>query len=155
MSEEPRSCVFCGGRPVTAEHVFPRWLVPVIETLGKPLSATRVTQHDEHIHNFWDTTTIDFKVRKVCGTCNGGWMSATEVAVIPILTPLVLTTDPQTFTEAEAVTLATWVAKTALTASLMHPDETNPIPAKYFEEMYRERARCASCGRPRGLLGRS
>lgn len=140
MSEEQRSCVFCGGGPLTAEHVFPQWLVPIIETLGKPRSATRVTEHGEHIHNIWETTTIDVKVRKVCGPCNNGWMSEMEVAVMPILKPLVVSTEPQTFTEAEAVTLATWIAKTVLTASLMHPDETNPIPRKYFEGMYRDRA---------------
>lgn len=122
-----------------AEHGFPRWVVSLIETLGQPRSATRVTDHGDHVHNMWNTETIDIKVRKVCGPCNSGWMSSMETAVMPILTPLILTTDAQTFTEAEAITLATWVAKTALTASLLHPDETNPIPRKYFDELHRER----------------
>jgi hypothetical protein len=139
MNEEERSCVFCGHVPLTREHVFPQWVVPLLETLGQPRSATRITDHDEHVHDIWNTSTIDFKARKVCGDCNSGWMSSLETAVMPILTPLVLTTAPQTFTQEEAVTLATWVAKTALTASLLHADKTNPIPKKYFDELYRER----------------
>lgn len=140
MSKGSRSCAFCGGGPLTREHVFPRWLVPAIEKLGKPRSATHVTDGPDHVHNVWGTETIDLKARKVCGPCNSGWMSEMEVKTRYTLTPLVLSTKPQTFTETDAVMLATWVTKTALTASLLHPDDTNPIRKKYFEEMYRDRA---------------
>lgn len=137
LSFEAGRCVFCGGGPLTLEHVFPRWLAPVIETLGHPRSAVRLSEHGEHLHNIWDTDTIDFRVRRVCAGCNGGWMSELEAAAMPILTPLVQSNAAQTFTAAEAIVLSTWIAKTVLTASLMHPDETNPIPTKYFDEMYR------------------
>jgi hypothetical protein len=67
-------------------------------------------------------------------------MSEMEVRTRYPLTPLVLSTRPQAFDESDAAQLAAWISKTALTASLLHPDETNPIPKKYFDEMYRNRA---------------
>jgi hypothetical protein len=81
----------------------------------------------------------------VCAPCNGGWMAALEAAVKPILSPLILTTDPQSFTEDDALMLATWAAKTVLTASLLHSDDTNPIPKKYFGELYRDRRPFKDC----------
>lgn len=99
-----------------------------------------MTQHEEHVHDVWNTSVIDLKVRKVCGACNGGWMSEIEVAAMPILRPLIPNVAPAIFTEPSAVTLATWVVKTALTASLVHPDDTNPVSGKYFDELFRRRA---------------
>lgn len=71
-SRESRSCVFCGGRPVTLEHTFPRWTVPLIKTVSDVMSTTLVSQHEEHVHNVWGTETIDLKARKVCQPCNTG-----------------------------------------------------------------------------------
>lgn len=135
---ESRVCVFCGRVPLTREHVFPRWLVQMINTLGQPRSATRVSDRGEHLHNIWQTSTIDLKARKVCRPCNSGWMSALEVAARPILEPLILSPGEATFSEEEAVTLGTWIAKTVLTASLLYDDVTNRIDSKYFAELYRE-----------------
>ncbi len=54
-------CAFCGGGPLTLEHVFPQSVVPLVETLGQPLSAARVTQHEEHLHDVWNTSKVDLR----------------------------------------------------------------------------------------------
>jgi hypothetical protein len=83
-------------------------------------------------------------------------MSEIEVAAMPILGPLISSTAPRTFTEAEAITVATWVVKTALTASLLHPDDTNPVSTKYFHELFPAAGPSRRfCGLDRGLRGRS
>lgn len=132
---ERRSCAFCGGRPVTAEHVFPRWIVPLVSAVRQARSATLVTTHDEHHHHIWNVNSIDMKARKVCRACNSGWMSSLEVSARPILTPLISSLAPVSFSKWEAAVLARWVGKMALTASLLHPDDTNPVDQKYFREM--------------------
>ena len=120
--------------------MFPQWTVPLIETLGQPLSATRVRDHgDDHVHDIWETTAIDLTARKVCASCNGGWMSELEAAAIPLLRPLILTTEARTFSEEEAVTIATWVTKTALTSSLLESDDTNPVVDEHFRELFDRR----------------
>jgi hypothetical protein len=139
MTGTRRRCIFCGRGGLTLEHVFPQWLVPVLEQLGQTHSATRVTEDPDHTHNVWNTTAVDFKARKVCGQCNSGWLSEIEVATMPVLTPLVQSDAAYTFTREDAATLATWITKTALTASLVHPDESNPIPKKYFTDLYEGR----------------
>ncbi len=125
---------------MTLEHTFPRWTVPHIQTLGPIRSSTRVSDHGEHVHNVWGTDTIDHKARKVCALCNNGWMSDLEQAVAPILTPMITSTGPRPLTDDEALILATWVTKTALTGSLVYPETDHAtIPARYFHELYMTR----------------
>lgn len=136
---EARSCIFCGGRPpLTLEHTIPKWTVPLVKQLDTPASATRVSHHEDHVHDVWPTTTVDLKARKVCGTCNSGWMAGLENAARPILTPMILSTAATTLTEEEALVVATWVTKTVLTGSLNYPDSDHPIPSVYFRELYLE-----------------
>jgi hypothetical protein len=124
---------------VTLEHTFPRWTVPLIEALGDVRSTTRVSHHEEHVHNVWGTETVDFKARKVCEPCNTGWMAALESDVAPILSPMITSTDPIELTDDEAILLATWVTKTALTGTLTYPETDHATPSRYFHEIYRER----------------
>jgi hypothetical protein len=124
---------------VTLEHTFPRWTVPLIKTVGDVASSARVSHHEEHVHSVWGTETIDLKARKVCESCNTGWMSTLERDVGPILSPMITSTDPRTLTEEEALLLAMWVTKTALTCSLAYPETDHPTPPMYYDELYRER----------------
>ncbi len=130
---ETRSCVFCGGQPVTREHVFPQWMRAYLNGFGRPTHAVKADRE----HRSWPTCTIDFKARKVCAACNGGWMCELESAAKPVLVPLIESTAPMRLTDEDAVLLARWVTKTALTASLIHPEDRAIIPSKYFAEIHR------------------
>ncbi len=140
-----RVCVFCGGEgPLTLEHVFPQWALPYLRALGQPRTAVRSDSAMES-HHAWRTSAVDLKARKICGRCNGGWMSAIESRARPILGPLIRSTGACAFTDDEAVVLGTWVAKTVLTASLLHANEGAAIPRKYYREMFLERKPFQDC----------
>lgn len=139
MAGEPGTCVFCGSGPLTLEHVFPQWVRPHVGAVEPIGSATRVSHHEEHVHHSYGTAVIDFKARRVCADCNGGWMSDMEGAVIPILTPMILSPGRVDLTRDEAMTLAAWIAKTSLTTALIYPETDHEVPHRFFDEMYRER----------------
>lgn len=90
----PGKCIFCGRGGLTKEHIWSDWTkehLPklrgshrstlVVETAGiQGLNRVRKRQGQ-----------VDAQVRAVCRVhCNGGWMSAMEERVKPILTPLML-----------------------------------------------------------------
>jgi hypothetical protein len=111
MSKPANICVFCGGTGVVKGHVTPGWF---LDFLPNPA--------DKHvpIQGLYRTFTPDpskttpfiiekarqgrgavKKLRKTCGTCDGGWMSIIEQAAKPSLSILIqgsrtrLNTDDQ------------------------------------------------------------
>ncbi|MEK8146667.1 hypothetical protein NKH18_51540 [Streptomyces sp. M10(2022)] len=88
----PMSCVFCGGSPVTKEHIFPQWLNEYL------LPGRQQTEQARYGEGAYDKTRqsvgLDFTVKKVCASCNNGWMSQLEVASKDALAPLITRQDP-------------------------------------------------------------
>lgn len=127
-------CIFCTRQPpeasITKEHVFADWLralfprspqtthtLGVHEWASSPgRSPAKVTRRQAQGHSGTK------KIRKVCRTCNGTWLSQIEEAAKPILIPLIggerLEVD-----SAMQQALATWAAKTAMTAEQLHPSK--------------------------------
>src|SRR5258708_3740942 len=63
----------------------------------------------------WDAPELRIKVRRVCSSCNNGWMSDLESEAEPLLSPLIF--SPNTyglFSATESRTLAFWISKTML-----------------------------------------
>lgn len=115
----PRSkkCVFCGGYPLSKEHVLGKWLSGVVATPppGKKLYIDSERTHagvDVH-HPRRFPKEIDIQVRCVCVSCNNGWMEAMESEVKPIIESL-LTGDNRTLDESDQFSLAKWAVKTAI-----------------------------------------
>lgn len=106
-----RSCVFCGRRPVTNEHVWPEWVGDLISSLTTgPFTINRFGKT-------WTTGKIDQKVRRVCETCNHNWMSQLEDNIIPLLSPMISGRYWGTrLSPSDQYNLARWVYKTALMA---------------------------------------
>ena len=121
----------------TREHIFPKWLV-------KFMGIGRLSVRSEHYVRA--ETTIERKdVRdasplartegRVCAACNNGWMSALEVAAMPILKPLIDgTTNLYSCRGDEARTLGRWAAKTAyvLNAASAYPVK---VPQSHFDSV--------------------
>lgn len=126
-----RTCVFCGGGPISSEHVIPKWIskLPLIrreldwgaQFHGNPLYLIK---HKLDESGF--TTGADFvergrqypmnaiEVPVVCKEeCNEGWMSRLEVAVREPLTALI-NNEEYMLTRAEIVSLSAWAVKTAM-----------------------------------------
>ena len=140
-----RTCVFCGGTPLTREHVFPRWLAGVLPeqerwrgqdlaVVGKEstTAAGLPTTTREMGERFTDST-----VSRVCASCNHGWMNDLEETSRSELT-LLIKGDTTTMSIEQARSLAFWVAKTCVMAQLTHPESAATSPSLYHL-MYRDR----------------
>lgn len=134
-----RRCVFCGGTPLTREHVIPQWLTDVLpeqerfrgqdqQIVLSPPGAARsliLLPHRRMREPFNAVT-----VKAVCRTCNSGWMNDIEVQARPYLTRLI---DGQCLelNRVEITALATWVFKTALMAQLTSVEGIAALGAIY------------------------
>lgn len=110
-------CVFCGvvGK-LSAEHVFGDWLnriglsdEPVAHSAGWLNRSSR---------DLGVTRPFQTRVRDVCLSCNGGWMSALEAVAARVLTPFILGEDGTIPPQDHAV-IAAWAHKTALVNMLV------------------------------------
>jgi hypothetical protein len=116
-------CIFCGGSPVTNEHVFPQWLNRYL-----PAGLTQKLEQARYGPNGYDITRpsigLDFRVRKVCAPCNNGWLSSLEAESISILDPLITTLRLQMLPLAAQRRIALWATKTAI---MLDNTQTHPI----------------------------
>src|SRR4051794_31155713 len=119
-----QKCVFCGGTPVTREHILPFWLR---EAVGGGGSAT-------HLRLVGDTMGIaradsvaygegreaaeaDVVVRAVCRVCNNGWLNDLDHDVAPLIIPLIRN-ENRPISEGDRLTLARWSTKIGLLLEL-------------------------------------
>ncbi len=110
-----RACMFCGGKPLTKEHIFPEWLRDAI-----PVAVTKVTATGMDDTPKWSQNTFDIESRIVCGPCNSGWMSDLESVCAPLLSDPILFATPWLLTDADQHSLAMWATKTAMTLEAHH-----------------------------------
>jgi hypothetical protein len=131
-TEEPaseggqRRCIFCDrARPLTREHIIPRWIVEVLNELeagypgpvwGLHYWSGGAVEGDRQ-HPVSDPTVV---VRQVCEVCNNGWMSLLELAVKDKLGAMIrgqsVLLEPR-----EQLAIATWASKTAIAMEAYEP----------------------------------
>jgi hypothetical protein len=129
-------CVFCKrDEALTAEHVFPRWTQPCLDTPGGGSGTyTRVTiragdpEPEEHSRPGKAAT---LTVRSVCAQCNNGWMGRLEDQARPYLLTMIRG-NGRTYHATGRTLIATWFVKTALVAgSKFSP----PLPHAFYEQV--------------------
>jgi hypothetical protein len=99
-----RTCIFCGGSPVTREHLWPEWI------LGK-IQPTNIAGFIGKNRNL--EVGRELKVRTVCKPCNGGWMSDLEGVSKTLIEPRM--DDISAFLNlTEQSTISAWTVKTAM-----------------------------------------
>ena len=78
-----RACIFCGGTPVTKEHLVGRWAVGLLAKSNGTSSSAATSQRAQQPGDTrqWRARAIDRQARVVCEPCNSGWMSDLETAV--------------------------------------------------------------------------
>lgn len=124
-----RDCVFCGSRPLTFEHVIPKWVskLPAIrdvleadKTHGKPhhlgknvLDFEGQTIALELVERGKKFPLNAIEVKVVCDPCNSGWMSALEVEVAPYLIPMIHR-ETTVLSVPQLANLAKWCIKTSM-----------------------------------------
>jgi hypothetical protein len=102
-------CIFCGGGPLSKEHIWADWLREFLPHLDTS-SRHGVTHRDGRygygkLHRPGDVRSQ--RLRVVCETCNNGWMSRIQNDAKPIIANLLqhgmIATDPESLR-----TLASW-----------------------------------------------
>jgi hypothetical protein len=78
----------------------------------------------------WEQVSLEVTVRRVCATCNNGWLSALEDRAKPLLEPLILGPS-RTLSAEESEMVALWCVKTALLFQFIHP-ERRQAPDEHF-----------------------
>ncbi|MEV4560885.1 hypothetical protein AB0K51_28350 [Kitasatospora sp. NPDC049285] len=131
-----RSCAFCGGRPLSKEHVLGQWMrvafAPEDLVNGLHYRANTATTH-QHAQGLLNGT-----VKAVCKPCNNGWMSGLESGVKPFLPAMI--NGRQVFLNREQQqVLAAWSLKTMLMMAKAHNPPEPIIPAGDYTDFYRER----------------
>jgi hypothetical protein len=108
-----RTCMFCGGRPLTAEHAWPAWLRETLPNVPGGLWVRWDTVGTDADVRQWPANEIDVRVRWVCRPCNSGWMSRLEARAKPALAPMIRG-QATTLDQPEQLLVATWATKTAM-----------------------------------------
>jgi hypothetical protein len=118
MTQRRNTCRFCGDPGASREHIFAAWIGRVMAP--PPVSGTEIvfTHRSENpaagvAPRFKRAKGPAFYTRAFCRGCNGGWMSALEEEIMPVLGPMV--TGRQRAIEVDDQRLLVfWAVKTAL-----------------------------------------
>lgn len=130
----PRGCAFCGGRPLTREHVWPDW----VRRLVADAPAMRYRQRMEFESTAREKRDFMLRpfaltVKAVCAACNNGWMSRLEQAAQPLLMPGLHGRGKRLSPGAQQ-TLATWAFKSALVYALTRRS-LRGVPDAHYEHL--------------------
>jgi hypothetical protein len=126
-----RACIFCGGTPLTVEHVWPEWVARLFDT-----TSVRITRSGSKPVAY-SARTIELKAAVVCEPCNTGWMNRVENAARPILTPMIKGQCATLDRPAQFVA-AFWAVKTAM---VFECALSQPLSEIYWSQTERETMR--------------
>lgn len=119
-----QSCVFCGQRAGSREHLYPRWMSRALRRDG---GAKRFSMRGTF--GAWSSSEINLVTRRVCHDCNTGWMAQLEGDTRPILEPLLLDSSERIISVPDQAVLARWAYKTGLV--LLAHEGIDPVPEWY------------------------
>ena len=141
MNPDPKSCIFCESNGVTKEHVFPNWMKKIFQRDETTTHTFGVVDKSE-LHGIPRLTEVGKqghagtrKVRVVCSNCNNGWLSQLEDDAKGVLEPVIQGQKIGLGLEQQKL-LATWLAKSAMTAEFVRPrrDGVTQAERRYLME---------------------
>jgi hypothetical protein len=133
----PRTCVFCGGSPVTKEHVWPDWARRKLASPESFPHYRRLERQGQHpVDKHWLAPAHTMTVSAVCGPCNNGWMSELEARAKELLEPMLDGYGKDLHRDGQR-TLAAWALKTMLMAEQAHDAGRRAIPPEEYEHLFR------------------
>lgn len=124
----PGKCIFCGRGGMSKEHVLPKWLKRILppsdshvtSAVGRGVNRTLPLHQSNYTRQ---GSLMSRKVQVVCRVhCNNGWMGKLEEQTKPILIPLISGLRHTMVINAQSK-LATWFAKTTMSAEFFYPGE--------------------------------
>jgi hypothetical protein len=126
---------------MSLEHVWPEWLLR--------LMADRLTTTETLVTRDGKTAkrdSMETTVKRVCESCNEGWMSDLETKAKPLLTPMIMGDGlPLIRTPDEMRILATWALKTHLMIDFYFPPHQRFIPRRLYSEFFRRQTPPQQC----------
>ncbi len=129
-------CVFCGGTPLTKEHVLPRWLKVAFDPTVRRHRYVRLSVDTVRHH---EAPPLNEQVKVVCSECNSGWMNQLEENVRRFL-PDLIRGNPCDLDAGAQRALSAWSLKTMLMFQHTHPaDVRGVIPADDFRTFHEVR----------------
>jgi len=111
-----RACIFCGGTPVTKEHLWPQWVTGTLKRgprrLRRPVTI-QMTTGSGPSHEWSCGDDINVTAKRVCRQCNSGWMANLEESALPLLQKMMMGRIVSLDTHGQTV-VARWLALRAL-----------------------------------------
>lgn len=105
-----RICIFCTEKAATTEDAWPLWLMKRFPSSDKARTFAEIGVRN--IGN-WPMAKPRLPLKRVCRTCNNGWMSRLENEAKPVIESIL--DDKIKAVDASAqLTLARWAVKTAM-----------------------------------------
>lgn len=145
--KESGRCVFCGGGNLTKEHIWSDWVQRVITPTSE---HTQFVIHEE-IDNEKNVAIVQpftpehrqgalvqRKLRRVCRTCNGDWMSKIVNCAKPFAKSMILDLPSELNIQAQT-DVAAWIAIASIMAE-MTDVKTAGIPSSDREIVARTKA---------------
>ena len=134
-------CIFCGGLPLSREHVIPRWTEKVIaqdqRTVANRMHYRYVEQGGVKINEqrWQGTEEPKFIAKCVCkDRCNSGWMEDIENEAAPILTEMMLNRAVTLDRQAQD-RVSNWLGLKAIIDGYSHTPIT-PMPREWINYVY-------------------
>lgn len=117
-STERSACMWCGGAPLSREHLLPQWVTKVLAELspssdGYDFAYEGTTAAGAGIPRAYRQLRPEVVVNAVCQQCNSGWMAVLEETTRPVLEPLIRGNTAHLDLAAQSL-LARWFAKIAV-----------------------------------------
>lgn len=105
-----RTCIFCNKRANTIEDAWPVWLMNRFPSSG---NASMEFELQEREIGIWPANKPTLQVKRVCSSCNNGWMSELENQTKPIIESI-LDERKKCIDITSQETLARWSVKTVM-----------------------------------------
>jgi hypothetical protein len=110
-------CFFCGGAPLTEEHILPAWLDRMVGVHEGDVHRIRqkMPLGEEFIsrEKYLDIPFLRVRVKMVCARCNNEWMSRLETLMQPTLMALIFNQKTR-LNGRDAGNLSRWAIKTCM-----------------------------------------
>lgn len=129
------TCIFCGGPRMTKAHIWADQLKKIIRQ-SQPGARISAEQSTEVLGSVWRRDLgqkrrqgdyRQMKVRRVCESCNGGWMRRLEEEAIKIATPVIRGTETH-LTGDDQRTIAAWLVMMSTLLEFTTEDITTTVP---------------------------
>ncbi len=147
--KSPVTCIFCGGKADSMEHVIPAWISKQLG-IKEYLYPDRPPRRGEVGRASQPISFASFRARIFCKECNKHFKDL-EDEVIQLLVPMARGRSVSLDTGTQAL-LARWAAKTAIALIATDPELREVVPAKH-RRLIRDEGRLADETMVASLLG--